>query len=255
MRVVMLGSGNAATVLCEIIAKAGHQIVQVISRNGENAKSLAAVYSAASATLDVSELADADIYIVALNDAALDHIDNIPALRDKLVVHTAGSVSISVLSGLTSTYGILYPLQTLSKFSNHLPEVPLLIDGSDKETLHQILGFAKTLSGEVIEANDAQRLRYHIAAIFVSNFSNHIYALTELFCDKEKLNFKSLIPLIDETAQRVKEISPYLTQTGPAIRDDVITITKHLQALSPNPDIKYIYLKLSESIIKFHGKR
>jgi predicted short-subunit dehydrogenase-like oxidoreductase (DUF2520 family) len=255
MRVVMLGSGNAATVLCEIIAKAGHQIVQVVSRNGEHARSLAVVYSAASATLDVPEFADADIYVIALNDEALDHIEDIPALRDKLVVHTSGAVSISVLGELTSTYGVLYPLQTLSKFSNHLPEVPLLIDGSDKETLHQILGFAKTLSGDIIEANDAQRLRYHIAAVFVSNFSNHIYALAELFCDKEKLNFKSLIPLIDETTQRVKEISPFLTQTGPAIRDDVITITKHLQALSPNPDIKYIYLKLSESIIKLHGKR
>lgn len=255
MRVVMLGSGNAATVLCEIITKAGHQIVQVVSRNEENARSLAIVYSAASASLDVPEFVDADIYIVALNDAVFDHIENIPALRNKLVVHTAGSVSISVFNELTSTYGVLYPLQTLSKFSNHLPEVPLLIDGSDKETLHQILGFAKTLSDNVIEANDAQRLRYHIAAVFVSNFANHIFALAELFCNKERLEFKSLIPLIEETIQRIKEISPYLSQTGPAIRDDVFTISKHLQALSPNPDIKYIYLKLSESIIKFHGKR
>lgn len=255
MKVVMLGSGNTATVLCEIIAKAGHDIVQVVSRNEENARSLASSYFAGTASLTVPEFAEADIYIIALNDAALDHVENIPALKNKLVVHTAGSVSISVLDEITSAYGVLYPLQTLSKFSNHLPEIPFLVDGNDKETLHQILGFAKSLSPKVIEANDAQRLKYHIAAVFVSNFANHIYALAELFCDKERLDFKALAPLIEETTQRAKEISPFLTQTGPAMRDDVFTISKHLQALSPNPDIKYIYLKLSESIIKFHGKR
>jgi predicted short-subunit dehydrogenase-like oxidoreductase (DUF2520 family) len=255
MRVVMLGSGNTATVLCELIAKAGHPIVQIVSRNEEHARSLAVSYSAATAILSVPEFYDADIYIVALNDVALDRIENIPGLRNKLVVHTAGSVSISVLNGISSSYGVLYPLQTLSKFSDHLPEIPFLIDGNDKETMHTILGFAKSISSKVIEANDAQRLNYHIAAVFVSNFVNHIYALAELFCNKERLDFKTLIPLIEETTQRAKEVSPFLTQTGPAIRDDVFTLSKHLQALSSNVDLKYIYLKLSESIIKFHGKR
>lgn len=255
MKVVILGSGNTAAVLCEVIVKAGHDIVQVVSRDEEHARLLASSYFAASAPLTAVEFAEADIYIVALNDAALDHIENIPALKNKLVVHTAGSVSISVLKEVTSTYGVLYPLQTLSKFSNHLPEIPFLIDGSDKEILHKILGFAKTLSAKVIEANDEQRMSYHVAAVFVSNFANHIYALAELFCNNKRLDFKTLIPLIEETTQRAKEISPFLTQTGPAIRDDVFTISKHLQALSTNPDLKYIYLKLSESIIKFHGKR
>lgn len=250
----MLGSGNTATVLCEVIANAGHEIVQVVSRNEEHAKLLATSYSATTATLTAPELADADIYIAALNDASLDHIDSIPGIRNKLVVHTAGSVSIDVLSNCTSTYGIIYPLQTLSKVGNHVPEIPFLIDGNNKETLHHILGFAKSISHTVIEANDTQRLHYHIAAVFVSNFANHMYALAELYCNKEKLDFKTLIPLIEETTQRVKEISPFLTQTGPAIRDDVFTLSKHLQSLSSNPDIKYLYLKLSESIIKFHGK-
>lgn len=251
----MLGSGNTATVLCEVIANAGHEIVQVVSRNEKHAELLAASYSATTATLIVPQLADADIYIVALNDAALDHVENIPGIRNKLVVHTAGSVPIDVLSTSTATYGVLYPLQTLSKDSNHVPKISFLIDGNDKETLHQILGFAKSISHNVIEANDTQRLHYHIAAVFVSNFANHMYALAEIYCNKERLDFKTLIPLIEETTQRVKEISPFLTQTGPAVRDDVFTLSKHLQALSSTPDIKYLYLKLSESIIKFHDKR
>ncbi|MEO8823793.1 MAG: Rossmann-like and DUF2520 domain-containing protein, partial [Ginsengibacter sp.] len=253
MRVVMLGSGNTATVLCEIITKAGHQIVQVISRDEKNAKPLAATYSASTMPLDSSNFEDADIYIFALNDAALDHIEKIPALKDKFVVHTAGAVSINVFKDITSTYGVLYPLQSLSKFIDTIPEIPFLIDGNTQENLHRVLGFAKTLSDKVIEANDKERLNYHIAAVFVNNFTNHLYALAELHCEKEGIDFKTLYPLIDETTKRAMSNSPYLTQTGPAIRDDIFTLNRHLQALASKPDLKYLYLKLTESIIKQHG--
>lgn len=255
MKVVLLGSGNTASVLCEVIVKAGHDIVQIASRNEEHARTLALMHNAKAATLTVPHFAEADIYIIALHDAALDHIENIPALKNKLVVHTAGAVSINSLKDCSATYGVLYPLQTLSKFSDHIPEIPFLVDGNNQETLHRILGFAKTLSKKVIEANDTERLNYHVAAVFVSNFTNHMYALAEIFCGQERLDFKTLMPLIEETNLRAKEISPFLTQTGPAIRDDIYTLNRHLQALSVHPDLKNIYLKLSESIIKFHGKR
>jgi predicted short-subunit dehydrogenase-like oxidoreductase (DUF2520 family) len=162
---------------------------------------------------------------------------------------------MNVFKDITSTYGVLYPLQSLSKFADHIPEIPFLVDGNNQENLHRVLGFAKTLSDKVIEANDTERLNYHVAAVFVSNFTNHLYALAELFCEKERIDFKTLYPLIDETTLRAKSISPFLSQTGPAIRDDIYTLNRHLQALGANPELKYIYLKLSESIIKHHGKR
>jgi predicted short-subunit dehydrogenase-like oxidoreductase (DUF2520 family) len=255
MRVVMLGSGNTATLLCKVISKAGHQIVQVASRNEAHAKTVASSYNASATSLTVAEFADADIYVVALHDAALDHIQKIPALKNKLIVHTAGAVSINALKNSSSAFGVLYPLQTLSKLTQDIPEIPFLIDGNNQETLHRILGFAKSLSKKVIEANDAERLNYHVAAVFVSNFTNHMYALAESFCAHERLDFKNLLPLINETTSRANELSPFLTQTGPAVRDDVYTLNRHLQALTSYPDLKYVYLKLSESIIKFHGKR
>lgn len=250
----MLGSGNTATILCELIKNAGHEIVQVASRNEDNARSLAASYSAKTASLTVKEFLDADLYIIALHDASLDHIENIPALKNRFVVHTSGAVSMSALKSCSDTYGVLYPMQTLSKSANHIPDIPFLVDGNDQETLHRVLGFAKTLSDKVIEANDLERLNYHVAAVLVSNFANHLYAMAEAFCTKERLEFKNLYPLINEINARVTEISPFISQTGPAIRDDIFTLNRHLQALSSHPDLKYIYLKLSESIIKFHGK-
>ncbi len=255
MKVVMVGSGNTATVLCSLLHKSGHEIVQIASRNIENAKLLASLYNASSASLTDDKFADADMYIIALNDAALENMQRFPALRDKLLVHTAGAVSIDVLKNCSDRYGVLYPLQSLSKFAERVPEIPFLVDASNKETLHWILGLAKSISTNVEQANDKQRLNYHVAAVFASNFSNHMYAMAEIFCQSEKLEFKTLLPLINEVTERASHYSPFLTQTGPAMRDDIFTLNRHLQALSAYPDLKYIYLKMSESIIKLHGKR
>lgn len=255
MRIVMIGSGNTATVLSVLIKKAGHELVQVVSRNIEHARTLAAVYGAATGSLKDGHFSEADIYILALNDAALESIHSIKALKNKFIAHTAGSVSMNVLKDCSDQYGVLYPLQTLSKFTEHIPDIPFLVDGNTPENRHKILGFAKSLSGKVIEADDKERMGYHVAAVFVSNFSNHMYALGELFCKKERLEFDTLFPLINEVTERVNHYSPFLTQTGPAIRDDVFTLNRHLQILTPYPELRYAYLKMTESIIKVHGKR
>ncbi len=255
MKVVIIGTGNVASVLSAIIQRAGHEIVQIVSRNGENAKKLASKYNALSGTLLDGEFADADIYIIAVADAGLESIEKIKGLQGKLIVHTAGSVPMDVLKACSSTYGVLYPLQTLSTEAEHLPEIPFLVEGNNKETSHKIVEFARTLSDRVMPTNDTERLHYHIAAVFVGNFTNHLMAMAEAFCEKEKIDFNVLLPLINEVTHKANNSSPHQAQTGPAIREDIVTLNRHLQTLSPHPDLKYIYLKLSESILKLHQKK
>jgi len=255
MKVSIIGSGNVASVLSIVIQKGGHEIVQVASRNPDHAKDLASKYNAEGVSLNEPRFAPADIYIVALADVALDSIEKITGLKNKFVVHTAGSASIDVLRNSSSTYGVLYPLQTLSKVTQQIPDIPFLVEGNNKETTHRIMEFARSLSDTVIPTNDRERLHYHVAAVFVSNFTNHFYAIAENFCEKEKINFKNLLPLINEVTTRVNLNSPHTVQTGPAIREDIATLNLHLQTLSAHPDLKYLYLKLSESILKMHEKK
>ncbi|MEP6947838.1 MAG: DUF2520 domain-containing protein [Ginsengibacter sp.] len=255
MKVVIVGSGNVAYVLSELIQQRGHEIVQVAGRNIDRAGALASKYNAEAVTITEPQFAEAGIYIVAVSDVAFNSIDKITALKDKFVVHTAGPVSIEVLKNNSSGYGVLYPLQTLSKISECIPVVPFLVDGNTPETLDRIMEFAGSLSDNVTQANDLERLHYHVAAVFVSNFTNHLYAIAEKFCEKEKINFKNLLPLINEVTSRINFNSPYDVQTGPAVREDISTLTLHLQTLSAHPDLKYLYLKLSESILKLHEKK
>jgi len=249
MTVALIGSGNVATILGRLITKCNHRIVHVVSRNGENAKTLAAEFNADHSDLTNTNKINADIYIVAVSDAALEHCTSHFKLHDKLVLHTAGSVSIEVLKNKTSNYGVLYPLQSLRKEMQLLPSIPFLIDGNNKEVLKYIEDFALTLSKSVQTANDEERLKLHTAAVIVNNFTNHLYALAEDFCKNENVNFDLLKPLIMETAYRTNDISPAAVQTGPALRKDIHTMDKHLKVLTNYPKLLSVYLKLTDSII------
>lgn len=254
MKVVIVGSGNVATVLGKVIHSAGHEIIQVLSRNENHAKALAQIFNCSAGSFKTTPYKDADIYLLAITDTALYHLDQYVHLENKLVVHTAGSVSKEVLKNISSRYGIIYPLQSLIKDSEELPGIPLLVDGCDVDTTDFIYTFSQTLSTDIIKANDEERLKFHVAAVVVNNFANHLFAMADEFCKKENIDFRKLFPLIDETISRIKLHSPESVQTGPAIREDIYTLGKHLQILSAHPDIKYLYLKLSESILKHHQK-
>ena len=252
MKVVLIGSGNVATVLAHKMIKGGHSIIQVFSRNTGNAQELAAALNATFIN-DITQLSQAgDIYILAVSDDVLPVLSKEIYLDTKLVVHTTGSASIHMLSSISKNYGVLYPLQSLRK--NKLEAaVPLLIDGSDENILEIIQAFAQSLSPMVEYAGDEQRMKLHVAAVFVSNFVNHLYALSERYCDNEDLPFNVLYPLIEETATRLKDYSPSDMQTGPAARGDEATIAKHIEVLGAYPLLQKIYLELTESIIAFKG--
>lgn len=250
MRIVIIGSGNVATVLGKIIKNAGHEIIQVVSRDTTHASTLAGILNSPFTDYNGVIDASADIYIIAISDTALYDLPPVFNFGNKMVLHTAGSVSKNVLQKVSSKYGVLYPLQSLRKEMTDIPEVPLLIDGNSKEMIHFIEEFANTLSSTVSVADDDQRLHLHLAAVIVCNFTNHLYAMTENFCRKEKIDFSMLHPIIAETALRIQKRSAEELQTGPAMRQDFVTIDKHLKMLNIYPALKNIYLKLTDSIIE-----
>jgi len=250
MRVVIIGSGNVASVMGRLINSNGHQVIQVISRHVDHAKMLAdelhCPYSGSNDEVDKT----ADVYIVAVSDGALYELNKSFHIGNKLILHTAGSVPRDVLKDISVNYGVIYPLQSLRKEMDYTGDIPLLIDGNSEETITLVEDFARTISDKVVKASDEERLKLHVAAVIVSNFTNHLYTLAEEFCEKENVDFKLLAPLIKETAVRVQDHSPASVQTGPAIRNDIFTLDKHLRLLANYPRLKYVYLKLTDSIMK-----
>ena len=248
MQIVIIGTGNTATVLGRKLKAAGHIIVQVYGRNEKAANELALELNAGA----VSQLAGinrgADIYLLAVSDSAIPEISKeLGSLQKGIIAHTAGSVSKSVLN-ISPHYGIFYPLQSLRKESSHLPQIPIIIDANDKETLDTLENLAGTISDNVVKADDEQRKKLHLSAVFVNNFVNYLYWMAQEYCDEEEINFELLLPLIKETAMRIENFHPSNAQTGPAFRHDAVTIKKHEELLENYSHLRKIYTLFTESI-------
>ncbi|HLG41384.1 MAG TPA: DUF2520 domain-containing protein [Chitinophagaceae bacterium] len=250
MDIVIIGSGNVATVLGRKFKAAGHDILQVVSRNASEASKLAYEWDTESTNYLSLVTKTADVYLIAVPDDAIhDVIAELKLPAKKVVAHTAASVSKDILKNVCDHYGVFYPLQSLRKEMTQLPDVPVFFDGNDDTAKKILEQLAHSIAEEkVVQAGDDSRLKLHVAAVIVSNFTNHLYWLAEDYCKKEGLDFKQLLPIIEETALRIKEISPGLVQTGPAIRHDKETLQKHLDLLKNHPQLKNIYLLLTESI-------
>ena len=247
MDIVIIGTGNTATILGRKLKAAGHNIVQIYGRNAKAASDLAYELHTESTNYWAVVTRTADLYVLAVSDIAVEEIIKELQLPDKTIVHTAASVSKHILNKV-SHYGVFYPLQSLKKESAYLPETPIIIDASDDETLHLLEDLASSITDNVIKAGDEERMKLHLAAVFSNNFVNYLYSLTEEYCQKEGIDFKLLMPLIQETAMRIQTISPADAQTGPAIRHDAATIQKHEELLKEYPHLKKFYLLFTESI-------
>ncbi|MFZ5430550.1 MAG: Rossmann-like and DUF2520 domain-containing protein [Bacteroidota bacterium] len=252
---VFIGAGNLATHLAPALAGAGFGIRQVYSRTVASAESLA-MRTGSSWTCSVPEIdTDADIYVVALKDSAVTEVLSQLNLCDKMIILCSGSLPISLLNDFSPRHGVLYPLQT---FSRDRPvdfnRIPIFVEGSSRETEDQILSIAGTLSGKVFLADSVGRRKLHIAAVFSCNFVNYLYNVAADLLKNSGLEFEHLVPLIMETADKIRVMDPFDAQTGPAVRYDHNIINAHLEVLDNLPEIRNLYAVISEHIYKLHQK-
>ncbi len=250
MKVVFIGSGNLATHLSLAMNGAGVEVVQVYSQTESHASLLANKLSCSYTTEPELIVSNADIYIFSVKDSALlDLIHKIPQNKG-LWLHTAGSVPMGVFEGFNDRYGVLYPLQTFSKnrdidFSN----VPVFIESNSAGDEAYLLSFTGKLTRQVIPLSSEKRKYLHLAAVWACNFTNHMYLMASKILQEQSLSESFLLPLIDETAAKVHQLSAREAQTGPAIRYDENIIEKHIELLS-DPNMKELYRLISRNIHK-----
>lgn len=248
-RVVVIGSGNVAEILAEAIAASEYDLVQVFARNRDRGRYIAGKVGCGW-TDDPKSLAEADIYLISVSDTAVGPIARTLDFGGSVVAHTAGSVSIDELSGCSGHTGVFYPLQSFTAGrSLDLHGVPFFIEGSSDRAVESLRDLGDALSGRVIEIRSEERKRLHLAAVFVSNFANHMFALGENLLEEYGLSAEWIKPLMRETADKALQASSAATvQTGPARRNDLETQRKHLELLQDRPRMQQLYKMISQSI-------
>ena len=233
MRIVLIGRGRLATNLEHALLQAGHDVVSINSR-----------------TLESLPL-EANVFVVAVKDAALTDVLRAATKgrEDQLFVHTAGSMPMNLFAGLTAHYGVFYPMQTFSKERLvDFNEISVFLETNDAASMERLKMLAATLTPHVYELDSEGRKHLHLAAVFACNFVNHCYALSAEVLKAKGLPFSVMLPLVDETAQKVHELSPKDAQTGPAVRGDQNVMQMQAGMLADIPAVKQIYEALSNDI-------
>ncbi|MBR3431925.1 MAG: DUF2520 domain-containing protein [Bacteroidaceae bacterium] len=223
----MIGRGNVASHLQEALTQAGHQVLALGGRNR---------------TQPIPQ--DADLYVIAVTDSAIAQVAEAIGPVNGLVVHTAGSVPMSILP--QRNRGVLYPLQTFTKGRPlDMRQIPLFIESDGNlPLLHEV---ASQISSVVTEMDSSRRRFLHLAAVFCCNFTNHMYRITQKMLAQHDIPFSVMLPLIDETARKVHTLSPAQAQTGPAVRWNQEVMAAQIELLE-REDLKQLYQIISNSI-------
>ncbi len=248
--IVLIGTGNVARHLFQAFEP--QPDLNVIQVYGRSENSLRFFQDKTKTTSDLKELLSATLYIISISDDFISEISKELPFRDRLVVHTSGSIPVVALSDHPRR-GVFYPLQTFSKeVSTDFRQVPLFLEASNPDDLDLLKSMGKAVSDKVYEADSDQRKQLHLAAIFVNNFPNYMFQIAEELLEEKELPFEVLRPLIAETARKLEFMTPYDAQTGPARRGDKKTLKAHEERLK-NPKYSEIYRLLSKSIQKQYG--
>ena len=233
MNIVIIGQGNVATNLDYAFRKKGIACQMVSSREG------------------LDQLPQANVYIYAVRDEALPTVvKQVVGVGKSLHLHTSGTMPITVFGNDKPHAGVFYPFQTFSKARviEDFSTVPVFFEARGIDDISAVYSLALTITSHVYETTQHDRERLHVAGVYACNFTNLMYTMAAELLQNTHIPFRALLPLIDETANKIHTLSPRDAQTGPARRGDENVMNHHLSLL--NDEQRQVYQLLSKEIRK-----
>lgn len=246
----VLGTGNVAIELSKLFLKNNFKIDCIYGRSNFSDTQLDALLYCDD-IINISKTSD--LYVVSVNDDSYLELLSKLALKNKFIVHTSGSLVSEKLDSISNRWGCLYPMQTVKKNEGiKWTNVPFFIEASNNNDLKLLINFCIANSLQYAVKSSKERNKTHIAAVAANNFTYYLLSTIKEYCDKNKINFKNLKPLLEQSFNNVLNSPAHQLQTGPAVRKDLKLIAKHLQSLKTEKDLKEIYQLFTEKIINKH---
>jgi predicted short-subunit dehydrogenase-like oxidoreductase (DUF2520 family) len=261
MDVGVVGAGRVGTALAVLLGKAGHRVVAV--SGGEGSRERAARFLPDTPFVEPREAASAaEALILGVPDDAIAAVCEDLAASGSLgqgaVVHLSGSAPLSALRAAGTagaTVLSVHPLQTFPTVEAAIDRLP----GSHcAVTAHSEEGHAlgERLAEDAgcvpFRLDDSRKPLYHAAAVFASNYVTVLVALAaRLFrdagVDEATARFG---PLSRAALENALHLGPEAALTGPAVRGDVGTLRRNLEALrSDAPDLIGPYVHLARAAL------
>jgi len=250
VKISIIGSGNIASFFGQRLKEKGFDIVEVFSTNSTSGKKLALDLEAQF--VEDHKHISAQVVLLAIPDDALDFYST-ATFKDKKTIIFSGTKTIKDLD-ISSNLACIWPIYSINK--EQLPtdtNIPLLLEANNEEMSELATQLAKSVSTNYFFAQADEKMQYHLAAVLVNNFGNHLASLTQELLKLKGLKFELMHPIISNTAEKILSNSPEKLQTGPALRKDVKTMESHLNTLENSSILKQLYELFSKSIQDFHS--
>ncbi len=242
MKITLIGNGKLGKHFYKVLISIGQiQLLEWVVRSEKECKTPEGILM----TNKINQHEISDIYLLAVSDNSIKEVAKLPP-NDSLVVHTSGAISLEEIG--RDRAGVFYPIQTFSEESNiNFSKIPIGIESKQIQDLIHLKKLTKLIGTKSFLINSSQREHLHLAAVLVNNFTNHLFVEADIICKQNNLSFDLLKPLLKETIEKLNNLSPEQSQTGPAIRNDSETISKHIKLITKNR-LKEIYKVLTSAI-------
>ncbi len=246
--ICLIGTGKLSRHLAKKLSIFKDKPLFIWGRNSEQAASIASEFGLVHLN-NIQEIPENSGVLLCVSDHAIEQLAN--ELKDKspFLIHFSGTQSISRLTPFTPNAAIIWPNQSFSN-AVHIDwkNVPLILEVSNETSKVWLMEIVNALGGSAVFLDEESRKKLHLAAVVANNFINHLFVLTETWCIQNKLDFKLLLPLINQSTQNLQNQSPSQLQTGPASRNDWTTIHSHIEMLSHFPELKQVYTLFSDQL-------
>ncbi len=205
-KTAIIGLGNVGTHLANEISKK-HQISVFTQSTGVNSRHLNKQVLIGS--LKEFNPTEFEFIILTVPDVYIQQVGEKIHSPSTVILHTSGSRPITDLNN-HQKYGVMYPLQTFSISKTvDFNTFPLFIEGDSEVTTSIISSYASTIDPDVRVMSSKDRLKLHLAAVFMCNFTNHMYHISAQILKELGMSFIELQNLATETLAKAVELSPF----------------------------------------------
>jgi predicted short-subunit dehydrogenase-like oxidoreductase (DUF2520 family) len=253
-KVVIIGCGNVAWHLALKLRKQKNIQLFIYNHKANNDLTTIKNELGISAFSNLNTvIKDAHAYFICVSDSAIESvakkINYLPASANLFI--TSGNFDLKKLDKHWKNTSIFYPLQTFSKNDEiKWKDISIIIEPSNALTEKKVITYANIFTNDILKLKYQQRLKLHLCAVLVNNFTNSLYVEADKLMKsvRKDLNIKTLYPLIKQGTKKIKYLTPLEAQTGPAKRKDKDVIEKHLSLLRSNKEVAQLYTLLTQLI-------
>jgi predicted short-subunit dehydrogenase-like oxidoreductase (DUF2520 family) len=252
MKFVVVGTGNVAWHLLDVLIREGHQCEGIVpSSINEKAQAFAVSFATTLLASPARVPSSIDAVFIAVPDARISMIaQNLPA--HVLVVHTSGMTPINAID--QPKRAVMWPLLSLTKgIQPQTSDWQWVLQSDNQDLIQALIEWLPNNHRHITTQSDEVRQRMHLAAVFANNFVNHLYYLSQQFLPKStESSFGMLLPLLKGHIHKLEQSEPFDAQTGPARRGDNSTLSAHRQLLQDQPALLALYNDFTQRISQLY---